>query len=240
MFGRSTIMTNTATFPGLLVEETPSFSSAPQLLSDLWTAVLNPTPAPPEDLSDDAHWVMRVRAGDEEAARALVQRLYPLVIRLIRCRLPRRVAEEDLAQTVFAKIFSKLDQFSGRVPLEHWVSRIVVNTCFNQLRHEMVRPELRMSDLTGEEEMVVQQLVSTGADLPDSSRAAARELVEKLLERLTPEERLVVTLLHLEEKSVRQICRVTGWSSAAVKVRAFRARQKMRRLWKTLLAGERD
>jgi RNA polymerase sigma factor (sigma-70 family) len=232
-------MTNTSTFPGTLLDGGLTLSPAPQLLNDLWTAVLTGNAAPPVAEADDARWVAQVRAGDEEAARALVRRLYPLVIRLIRCRLPRRATEEDLAQTVFAKIFSKLDQFSGCVPLEHWVSRIVVNTCFNQLRHEMVRPELRMSDLSGEEENVVQQLASAETDLPDSCRAAARELVEKLLKRLTPDERLVVTLLHLEEKSVRQICHVTGWSSAAVKVRAFRARQKMRRLWKTLLAGER-
>jgi RNA polymerase sigma-70 factor (ECF subfamily) len=123
---------------------------------------------------DDAAWIAKVRAGDEDAARALIQRLYPTVIKLVRCRLPRRTSEEDLAQTVFAKIFGKLDQFSGRVPLEHWVSRIVVNTCFNELRYEMVRPELRMSDLNRAEEAVVEQLVANDDTLPDSCNKAAR------------------------------------------------------------------
>jgi len=188
----------------------------------------------------DAAWIAKVRAGDEDAARALIERLYPTVIKLIRARLPRRTSEEDLAQTVFAKIFSKLEQFSGRVPLEHWVSRIVVNTCFNQLRHEMLRPEWRMGDLDCEEKTVIQQLVSSEEELPDSSSNTARELVEKLLERLNPDERLVITLLHLEEKSVKEISDITGWSNTLVKVRAFRARNKMRRLWKTLLHGHRE
>jgi RNA polymerase sigma-70 factor, ECF subfamily len=235
------MMTNTATFPQRMVDETIGFSSVPHVLNDIWTAVVGqPEPAAPVKELGDSAWVAQVRAGDEDAARALVRRLYPTVMKLIRCRLPRRATDEDLAQTVFAKIFSKLHQFSGSVPLEHWVSRIVVNTCFNQFRHEMVRPELRMSDLSVEEELMVQQLVSTEAELPGSCRNAAREVVEKLLDRLTPDERLVITLLHLEEKSVKDICRITGWSTPTVKVRAFRARQKMRRLWKTLLAGARD
>src|SRR5688500_8965658 len=66
----------------------------------------------------------RVRCGDEYAARSLIQHLYPLVIKLVRSHLPRRTSEEDLAQTVFMKMFANLDQYSGTVPLEHWVSRI--------------------------------------------------------------------------------------------------------------------
>src|SRR5689334_13109434 len=92
--------------------------------------------------------VKRARRGDEEAARLLIQHLYPLVIKLVRSHLPRRTSEEDLAQTVFMKMFANLGQYSGTVPLEHWVSRIAVNTCLNQLRVEKVRPELRYADLT--------------------------------------------------------------------------------------------
>jgi len=62
--------------------------------------------------------------------------LYPLVLKLVRAHLPRRAAEEDLVQTVFMKVFAKLDDYAGAVPLEHWVSRIAVNTCINQLRAE--------------------------------------------------------------------------------------------------------
>jgi RNA polymerase sigma-70 factor (ECF subfamily) len=187
---------------------------------------------------DSLACVARVRQGDEEAARVLMHRLYPLVLKLVRAHLPRRTDEEDLVQTVFMKVFAKLDQFSGSVPLEHWVSRVTVNTCVNQLRHEQVRPELRLADLTEEEEQVLHALSATSEPVPTSQARAARELVEKLLERLSPEDRLVVTLLHLEERSVADVRRVTGWGTARVKVRAFRARQKLRKYLVELMKEE--
>jgi len=182
-------------------------------------------------LAKDREWIARVESGDEEAARAMVQRLYPTVMRSIRCHLPRRTSEEDLAQLVFSKIFNRLSSFSGAVPLEHWVSRITINTCLNQLKHEQRRPELRMADLSEDEEAVVQTLVSSGDDVRWEHRNAARELVEKLVSMLKPDERLVITLLHLDERSVREVSRLTGWSASRVKVKAFRTRAKMRRLW---------
>lgn len=189
---------------------------------------------------DDAVWLERVRQGDEEAARALVQRLYPTVVKSIRCHLPRRSSEEDLAQVVFAKIFAKLHQFSGTVPLEHWVSRITINACLSQLSREKVRPELRMSDLTEEDERLVKRLLSTGTDLEPDRSQEAKDLLEKLLAALTPEERLVVTWLHLEERTASEISQTTGWSVSRVKVKAFRARAKMKKLWARLVKGLRQ
>ena len=189
-------------------------------------------------LSQDSVWLRRVRAGDEEAARALVQRLYPTVIKSVRCHRPQHCTEEDLAQAVFSKVFSKLDQFSGTVPLEHWVSRITVNTCLSQLSREKLRPELRMSDLGEDEHMVVEHLLSTGNDIPAQQSVDARELLDKLLAMLKPEERLIVKLLHLEERSTEEISRATGWSISRVKVKAFRARNKMRKAWDRLRAME--
>lgn len=187
---------------------------------------------------DDKQWLERVRQGDEDAARSLVQRLYPTVIKSVRHHLPRRTSEEDLAQAVFLKIFKNLGQYSGLVPLEHWVSRIAVNTCINQLKHEHVRPEWRMSDLSEEQETVVQQLASTHDPLPDDQSAMARELVEALLARLKPAERLIIQLLHLEERSVKEVSQLTGWSASLVKVRAFRARNRMRGLWREMFQGK--
>ena len=176
-----------------------------------------------------------VRQGDEDAARALMAHLHPLVLKLVRAHRPRRSSEEDLVQTVFMKVFTKLDQYAGAVPLEHWVSRIAVNTCLNQIQHERVRPELRLADLTEEEEQVVHTLASSHSDLPTESSQASRELVGQLLERLKPEDRLVITLLHLEGKSVEETSRLTGWNATLVKVRAFRARHKMKQHLETLL-----
>jgi RNA polymerase sigma-70 factor (ECF subfamily) len=170
-----------------------------------------------------------VRQGDNEAARALLNHLYPLVISIVRGHLPRRASEEDLVQMIFAKVFSKLEQFSGAVPLEHWVSRIAVNTCLNALQAEKIRPELRWADLSEEEEHVIQSLAATTEDLEPGQHLAARDLVERLLSQLSPADRLVVTLLHLEGRSVEEIRQLTGWNISLIKVRAFRARHKLRK-----------
>ena len=186
---------------------------------------------------DVQSWVRSVQQGDEAAARALFNHLFPLVIKIVRAHLPRRTSEEDLVQTVFMKLFAKLDQFSGRVPLEHWVSRIAVNACLNQISTERVRPELRWADLSEAEERVLQSLASTTDDLEPSHNLASRELVDKLLERLSPADRLVITLMHLEGRTVEEVRQITGWNASLIKVRAFRARRKMKKHLETLLEG---
>ena len=92
---------------------------------------------------DFAGCLERVRARDQAASRQLVEQLYPQVIRIVRSHLPRRVAEEDLSQEIFLKMFTRLDQYQGAVPFPHWVSRIAVTTCIDQLRAQKRRPEFR-------------------------------------------------------------------------------------------------
>ena len=180
---------------------------------------------------DDSHASALVQAAlqhDDEAARALVQQLYPLVGKIVRAYRPRRTAEEDLCQMIFIRVFQKLSQFSGKVPLEHWVSRIAVNTCLNQIESEKVRPELRHADLSEEERAVVENLATSSEELAPDQRFASRQLVEHLLAALKPVERLAIDLLYLQGRSVNEIRKITGWSAALIKVRAFRARQKMK------------
>ncbi|MEO6970908.1 MAG: sigma-70 family RNA polymerase sigma factor [Chthoniobacterales bacterium] len=192
-----------------------------------------------EDL-DAGDLVAAARQHDEAAARELVRRIYPLVLKLVRSHRPRRTAEEDLCQMIFIKIFQKLSQFSGKVPLEHWVSRVAVNTCINQIRAEKVRPEFRHADLSDEEVAVVQNLAATSEELGPDRTFAARDLVERLLTALKPAERLVIDLLYLQQRSVAEIQALTGWGASLVKVRAFRARQKMKqRLVQLSAEGER-
>lgn len=180
------------------------------------------------DDSDASALVQAALQHDDEAARALVQRLYPLVVKIVRAHRPRRTAEEDLCQMIFIRVFQKLSQFSGKVPLEHWVSRIAVNTCLNQIQSEKVRPELRHADLSEEERAVVENLATSSEELAPDQRFASRQLVEQLLAALKPVERLAIDLLYLQGRSVNEIRKITGWSTALIKVRAFRARQKMK------------
>ncbi len=191
------------------------------------------------DDSDASALVQAALQHDDEAARALVRKLYPLVAKIVRSHRPRRTAEEDLCQMIFIKVFQRLSQFSGNVPLEHWVSRIAVNTCLNQIESEKVRPELRHADLTVEEQAVIENLATSTKLAPDR-RFASRQLVEHLLTALKPVERLAVDLLYLQGCSVEEIRKITGWSAALIKVRAFRARQKMKQQLAKISAKEKQ
>lgn len=188
---------------------------------------------------DMAACLARVRRRDEDAARSLLNHLYPLVIKLVRSHLPRRTSEEDLAQVVFMKIFAKIDQFSGTVPFEHWVSRIAVNTCLNQLQAEKIRPELRWADLSEDEERVLETLASTAEDFqhPDEL-LASKDLVEKLLGKLSANDRLLITLINLEGHSIEEVKQITGWNTSVIKVRVFRARHKLRKHFVNLMEEE--
>ncbi len=180
----------------------------------------------------------RVRERDQAACCELVEHLYPAVIRIVRAHLPRREAEEDLAQEIFMKMFARLDQYREKVPLEHWVARIAVTTCYDKLRAQQRRPELRRADLAEEESERIDRMTANVGDATKVDAFAARELMELLLGRLNPRDRLVITLLELEQRSIDEIRQVTGWNSSLIKVRAFRARQELRKEWERMEKSE--
>ena len=181
--------------------------------------------------------VSRVREHhDEAAARQLVEGLYPLVIRIVRGHLPRRSSEEDLAQEVFMKMFARLDQWRAEMPFEHWVSRVAVTTCLDALRHQKRRPELRWADLSESEAEMLQNVLHDEKDDGGGDAMAARELAHQLLATLNPADRLVLTMMDMEGGSVADVQAATGWSGTLVKVRAFRARRKLRKTLEELEA----
>ena len=196
-----------------------------------------PDDDPPFDL---VGCLARVRQGDQAAARELVEHLYPLVIRIVRAHLPRRVPEEDLAQDIFLKMFTRLDQYQGAVPFPHWVSRIAVTTCIDQLRAQKRRPEFRMADLSETESEVLGNVMTNENDVAANDAMAAHELVHKLLAQLKPDDQLVIRLLDLEQKTIAEIGDLTGWNQSLIKVRAFRARRKLQKLFQELQRKERS
>jgi RNA polymerase sigma factor (sigma-70 family) len=189
---------------------------------------------------DFAGCLERVRARDQAAARQLVEQLYPQVIRIVRSHLPRRVAEEDLSQEIFLKMFTRLDQYQGAVPFPHWVSRIAVTTCIDQLRAQKRRPEFRWADLPEEQADMLDNVMTDQRDTAPGEALAARELVEKLLAQLKPEDQMIVRMLDLEQKSLAEISAITGWNQTLIKVRAFRARRKLQKFFKDLQQQEKS
>jgi len=182
----------------------------------------------------------RVRLRDQAAARELVDHLYPLVIRIVRSRLPRRVPEEDLCQEIFMKMFTRLGQYKGAVPFPHWVSRIAVTTCIDHLRAQKRRPEFRWADLSENEANYLDAVMTNEKDVEAGDALAARELVGKLMDQLKPDDRMVLQMLDLEQKTIVEITALTGWNNSLVKVRAFRARRKLQKLFEELKRKERS
>jgi len=167
--------------------------------------------------------------GDSAAGAQLVERLYPTVIRIVRNHLPFAMDEEDLAQEIFLKMFAKLDSFRGVQPLEHWVSRIARNTCYDHLRKQKRRGELRYADLREEETELLESVLARPAE-PETmldSTEGVHGLLNRLLASLKPMEEKVLRLLDLEQLSVKDIAAQLGWGESKVKVTAFRARKKL-------------
>jgi RNA polymerase sigma-70 factor, ECF subfamily len=193
-----------------------------------------------QDTFDVQACIVLVRAGDQPAAEALIAHLHPLVRRLVRNHLPRRESEEDLMQDVFIKIFQRLETYEPRagVPFEHWVSRLTVRTCLDALRAERSRPEWRMADLREGETEWMDFLMSRQAEAPSHQAADAKAIVTRLLAQLSPPDRLVLTLLDLEQRSTMEISQITGWTRAMVKMRAMRARLKLRQIARQQMKSE--
>ncbi len=177
----------------------------------------------------EAELIAAVLRGDAASFEPIVQKYSPRIFATAR-RYARRESEvEDIVQEVWLKAFQKLSSFRGEAPLEHWLMRLAVRTCFDFLRGHQRNREMTFSDLTQSET----DWLATFAQAPETASEhaeAARQLVQRLLDQLSPAARLIITLLEIEDRSVKEISHLTGWSVPLVKVRAFRARAEMRKL----------
>lgn len=177
----------------------------------------------------EADLISAIRAGDAASFEPLVRKYSPRVFATAR-RYARRESEvEDIVQEVWMKAFQKLPGFRGDAPFEHWLMRLAVRTCYDFLRGHQRNRELSFSELSQSEEDWLDRFVQDPGSASEDAEAA-RSLVARLLDQLSPSARLIITLLEIEERSVKEIAELTGWSVPLVKVRAFRARAEMRRL----------
>ena len=180
------------------------------------------------DEKTDAELIAAVLKGDTASFEPLVQRHSPRVFATVR-RYARRESEiEDIAQEIWLKSFQKLATFRGDAPFEHWLMRLAVRTCYDFLRAHRRNREMAFSELTDSETDWLDMFVANPDDARENA-AAARQLVERVLDQLSPPARMIITLLEIEDRTVKEIAELTGWSVALVKVRAFRARAEMRK-----------
>ena len=176
----------------------------------------------------DTELIAAVLKGDSASFEPLVRKYSPRVFSTAR-RYARRESEvEDIVQEVWAKAYSHLSGFRGEAPFEHWLMRLAVRTCYDFLRKHQRSREMSFSEISEPEEDWLERF-SSEADKDSESAEAAKTLVDKILAQLSPAAQLIITLLEIEERSVKEIAELTGWSVPLVKVRAFRARAEMRK-----------
>lgn len=175
--------------------------------------------------SDDAELLERIRNGATEDFTEIVRRHQARVFAIL-SRYERDAHRlEDLAQDTFLKAWKALAQYDGRAPFEHWLSRIAVHAALDHLRKQKrSRNEVGFPEL-GEDAL---EWLHSETEENQITARSARELLDAAMQELSPADRLVLTLLEIEERSIREISALTGSSHIAVRVRAVRARKKLR------------
>src|SRR6185369_1196011 len=176
-----------------------------------------------ESEPSDESLIRKICSGNKEAFVQLVRR-YKRKVFGMAARFARDADDlDDICQDVFIKVYENLGKFRADAPFEHWLSRITIRTCYDALRsRKKERGNVPLDSL--------HHLIEDRSIVKKQAAEEARDLLEWGFARLRPDEHLVITLLEIEEKSIREIAGLTGWSEANVKVRAFRARQKLKQL----------
>lgn len=204
------------------------------------TPPLNPTVAfafvsekpsaivPPMERTE-AELIAAAVQGDPASFEPLIQKYSPRVFATARryARLEREV--EDIVQEVWIKAYQKLGSFRGDAPFEHWLMRMAVRTCYDFLRSHQRNRESAFSEISDEEDNWLERYAAAPESVSEQADAA-KQLIHRILDQMSPAGKLIITLLEIEERSVKEIADLTGWSVPLVKVRAFRARAEMKKI----------
>jgi RNA polymerase sigma-70 factor (ECF subfamily) len=177
---------------------------------------------------EEANLVRRVQARDEIAFRDLVDKYQAKVFSVIYGILRNRNDAEDIAQQVFSKIYLSIHAFDSRSTLLTWIYRITVNECYDYLRKKRVRKLVYESDFSQEDaqRMEASEPAVDGA-VPADTRLAQRDLILKLLSKVSEEERTLILMKEVEGHSVEELAGMTGLNENTIKVKLFRTRQKL-------------
>ena len=176
-------------------------------------------------MSDDAELLQRIRAGATDEFAELVRRHQARVFAILHRYERDAQRVEDLAQETFLKAWRALAQFDARAPFEHWISRIAVRTALDHLRREKKHKGNVGFDDLGEDALDWLRDENEKSELDSRS---ASEVLELALRELSPVDRVVITMQEIEGCTVKEIAAAIGASGIAVRVRAVRARAKLK------------
>lgn len=189
---------------------------------------------------EDREIIERVLAGEVNAFEDLLRRYEAYVMAIVHRYVPS-AAVEEVAQEVFIQTFKSLPTFIGQHPFKNWLAQISVRACHTYWRRMYRRREVLASTLDEDVRSWLERALSGKSEAEfeaEASRREAGELIHWALGRLSPTNRMVVTMVHLEGRTVRETAKLLGLSTANVKVRAHRARKELRKHIQELLDGE--
>ena len=178
--------------------------------------------------SDEATLVRRVQARDEIAFKEIVERYQSKVFSIIYGILRNHNDAEDIAQQVFSKIYFSIGNFDFRSSLLTWIYKITVNECYDYLRKKRVRKLVYESDFS-EDDALLMENSQTAMDqsAPVDETLQRRDLLMKMLSKLSEEDRTLILLKEVEGHSVEELAQMTGMNENTIKVKLFRTRQKL-------------
>jgi len=197
---------------------------------DLVTVGSDSRPVDEKEATDES-LVESACTGNERAFERLFERHRLRVARIVGRFFNRRERVEEIVQEIFTKLYFSLRTYSREQgkSFSSWLSSIAINSCYDELRRARRRPESSISEITRDEAAWLNTRLQDEKSFVSAETAViSRDLAEKLLARLDPDDRLILTLLDAEDLSVNEIAGLTGWSVSKVKVRAHRARAALR------------
>ena len=190
----------------------------------------------------DEELIAEVLGGDSGAFSELAERHRPRVERLCRRFFSDEEMARDIAQESFIRAYTALATYRAEMPFGGWLRAIVTNLCYDELRRRRRRPEELVGDFSAPEVQWMQRVHTASPEEivgEAQERREAYDLAHRLLDTLKPEDRMVMVLKESEDMSVSEIAETLGWSEAKVKIRAFRARQALRKQAERMLKAGR-
>lgn len=194
-------------------------------------ATIEPALRTAHEIADES-LAAAARRGDDAAFEQIFERHRRRVARMVGRFFNRPERVEEILQDVFTKVYFALEDYTEQrgASFAAWLSRVAINSCYDELRRARRRPESSISEITDDETVWLNAQLRTDSRADAESEVISRDLADKLLARLGADDRLVLTLLEAEELSVAEIAELMGWKISKVKVRAHRARQSLRRV----------
>jgi RNA polymerase sigma-70 factor, ECF subfamily len=180
----------------------------------------------------------RARSGDDSAFNQVIQAYRKRILGTISRLIGRPEDVEDVGQEVFVRLYYSLDQLRTAEVFEPWLYRLTVNAAYDYLRRQKRRSESRMSDLSEQQVIMADAVAGGKRNSEDQHRTRVRELAHQLLSSVSEEDRILLTLKEVEGLSLRELEQIYNIKENALKVRLFRARQRVLKAYEASQAAE--